>query len=203
MYFNLARQLAHVGLIEQSITAFWRLLRAPRQSAARQQGFVEELCAVLRSRPPDRRLMGGGVSIPLPRWEQRSIRVILNDGGGDAISPALMSLLVAPLLPPAARARNWLTGAPAEDTSTEHPTVVLGEVSPPPPNCSTWGGYAQFLPPPPHPVPPPPRCPVPLPPLSPFIRCWPRFTLTRTPPTHPPTPLLYTPLCTSARVSPL
>ena len=52
MYFNLARQLAHVGLIEQSITAFWRLLRAPRQSAARQQGFVEELCAVLRSRPP-------------------------------------------------------------------------------------------------------------------------------------------------------
>ena len=133
VHFTLGRNCSTLGKLELSIAFFLRLLRHSRQPQERQQTFMRELGSILRTHPQHALLP----TLPLPRFNAKSIRVLLNDhmqvsalAPPDVLSAAhqLWTPLAAPLLPPAEReAGNWLqksTVAAAKKTTS---LCVLGE----------------------------------------------------------------------------
>ncbi len=133
VHFTLGRNCSQLGKIELALAYFLRLLHHSRQPAERQQTFVRELGAILRTHPQHSSLR----ALPLPRFASRSIRVLLNDHNqpsGTQSSGLLSALhplwqpLTKPLLPAdAGGGGNWLTGKLATAAKEVHSPCVLGE----------------------------------------------------------------------------
>jgi hypothetical protein len=142
----LARTYACLGMVDESVGFFMRLLRDTTQPVDRQAGFLRELCSIMsqasRAEPM--------AELPLPRFRNGTIRVLLNDNmqlspapgaakpaatdctsdGAPVLSVAhpLWNPLVEPLLPSAeVSAGNWLTGVTAPSASARLPCAVVGE----------------------------------------------------------------------------
>jgi len=134
IHFTLGRNCATLGRIETAIGFFLRLLRHSRQPQERQETFMKELSTILRANSQHSQLP----NLPLPRFNQRSIKVILNDhmqvsrlAPSDVLCAAhpLWAPLVKPLLPPAeATSGNWLTGGNKSSTTAAPTSIcVVGE----------------------------------------------------------------------------
>ena len=132
IHFTLGRNCAALGSVEPSLAFFLRLLRHSRQPQERQQTFMKEFirsCA----HPEHSRLS----ALPLPRFHDPSIKVLLNDhrqlsstAAADTLSAAhpLWKPLVAPLLPPSEVAKgNWLTGNAGAAKEAAPAPCVVGE----------------------------------------------------------------------------
>jgi len=133
VHFTLGRNCSQLGKIELALAYFLRLLHHSRQPAERQQTFVRELGAILKTHPPHASLR----ALPLPRFNSRSIRVLLNDHNqpsGTQSSGLLSALhplwlpLTKPLLPAEmGGGGNWLTGKVATAAKEVVSPCVLGE----------------------------------------------------------------------------
>jgi hypothetical protein len=142
----LARNYASLNMADESVDFFIRLLRSTAQPADRQAMFLRELCSIVSQDPR----AGPMAELPLPRFRNGTIRVLLNDNvqlspAAGAAKPAatattadgapilsvahpLWSALVEPLLPSAeVSAGNWLTGRTAPAASARLPCAVVGE----------------------------------------------------------------------------
>ena len=133
IHFTLGRNCAALGSVEPSLAFFLRLLRHSRQPQERQQTFMKEFNSILRAHPEHSRLS----ALPLPRFHDPSIKVLLNDhrqlsstAAADTLSAAhpLWKPLVAPLLPPSEVAKgNWLTGNAGAAKEAAPAPCVVGE----------------------------------------------------------------------------
>ena len=133
VHFTLGRNCSQLGKIELALAYFLRLLHHSRQPAERQQTFVRELGAILKTHPQHASLR----ALPLPRFNGRSIRVLLNDQNqpsGTQSSGLLSALhplwlpLTKPLLPAEmGGGGNWLTGKVATAAKEVVSPCVLGE----------------------------------------------------------------------------
>lgn len=142
----LARNYACLGMTDQSVGFFLRLLRNSAQPADRQATFLRELCSIVSQDPRAEPM----AELPLPRFRNGTIRVLLNDnvqlspaaGAAKPVASAstadgapvlsvthpLWNPLVEPMLPSAeVSAGNWLTGRTAPAASARLPCAVVGE----------------------------------------------------------------------------
>ena len=150
VHFTLGRNCATLGKVELALQFFLRLLGHSRQPADRQTTFMKEFNNILRINPQHAQLP----QLPLPRFSNRSLRVLLNDsrhvqtssssgqqsqgqgqgqgqaGGADSLSAnnKLWRALVAPLLPAAeGGGGNWLQKSAAAKKDDATTPCVLGE----------------------------------------------------------------------------
>lgn len=141
----LARNYAGLGMVDDAVVFFLRLLRNhAAQPAAKQATYLRELCSIVAQQPHPVPL----TELPLPCFRNASIRVLLNDNGQLSLSGArpagaayggvgaeplsaahpLWKPLVEPLLPSTdVSAGNWLTGRTAPTASSRKPCAVVGE----------------------------------------------------------------------------
>ena len=134
VHFTLGRNCATLGKVELALQFFLRLLGSSRQPADRQQTFMKEFGNILRLNPQHASLP----ALPVPRFSDRTIKVLLGDNarGPQSAAPdalteggALWRALVTPLKgrEAANAGGNWLQKSKEVAAEPAHAPCVQGE----------------------------------------------------------------------------